>query len=315
MLADEIPHARQGRHPLGDVRRAGTQPCGRPRTVPPEVDGRVEHVHGGGQHLCLHGDQRVLAVPEFEPMRVPERAPVDLVPDHPVLQQGRVTGHVRRLHRLRVGVPMERRLPHLFPIKADDVSACEVGSGRVQRPGQQLAGIRRQRVLTVGEREVAAFRLLDTGVDGGRAGTGLDERETVVARGEVLGEDRSAVARPVVHHEHLDVAQRSARRATPGTPPAGHRWCGRGRRCLPAGTRAAPWWGCQGSVSGHRGGWRTRSSTRAAAWPSSCGQYRAANAARASRYPASRAAGSPSASTTSCAVRSSGPGASASKSK
>ncbi|MFD0537975.1 hypothetical protein ACFQY7_33795 [Actinomadura luteofluorescens] len=52
-----------------------------------------------------------------------------------------------------------------------------------------------------------------------------------------------------------------------------------------------------------------------AAWPSSCGQYRAAKAARASRNPVSSAAGSRSASTTSCVVASSGPGASASKSK
>ena len=190
--------------PLGDRERAALADA-------PQVDGGGDDVDPARLEVGGQRDRDVLvhdALREPQRVLVPERAPPELVPGGAVGQQRALAGDVRRLARLGERALQEERLllhPGGQPVH---VAAGEVRAAAVERAEQQLVGVRRQHVVAVEEREELAAGRAGAGVAGApEAAVRLpDQPEAAVTRGERAGDPGAGVGRPVVDHDHLEIA-------------------------------------------------------------------------------------------------------------
>ena len=154
----------------------------RERTVlaqTPLIHGRRDHVDGGGQVVRRERDRDVLvddALREAEAVRVPEGAPVELVPRGPVGEQRAAAAHVGLQARARERARQELRLRRALAREALHVAGGEVRAGRVERAEQPLVGVGRQHVIGVDERQELAGGRVQAGVAGAsQAAVGLGE--------------------------------------------------------------------------------------------------------------------------------------------
>ena len=193
---------------LGDRRRAVLPHA-------PLVDRRGEHVDAARDDVGGDRDGDVLvhhALREPERVGVPERPPPQLVPRGAVGEQRPAAAHVRPLPRAGERAGEELRLRGALAREALDVARREVRAGPLERAQQPLVRVGRDDVVGVREGEELAARGARPGV--ARAAQPAvwlrDQPEAPVAAGEALGERAAAVGRPVVDHDHLQVADRLA---------------------------------------------------------------------------------------------------------
>ncbi len=193
---------------LGDRALAGFAHAPVVDAVADDVDAGREVVRGDADGGILVED----ALRVLEAVLVPEAAPVDLVPRGAVGDQRRELGDVGLQLRLGEGGPVAPGLLHADGAETLHVAAGEVGAGLVEGGDQALVGVVRHRVVTVDEGQVLAVL---GGVAGahvaGGAESGVvlhDDPETLVPRGEGLGDDGAGVGGPVVDEDALEVVER-----------------------------------------------------------------------------------------------------------
>ena len=195
---------------VGAVLRDGELP-GRP--LAPVVDVVADHVHRPGQDVRPRHELQIL--PDH-PLRVvqrvgvPERLAEQLVPHRDVVEQFRRPGHVRADLATLDRPLVQRRGVHAAGADPLHRAGDEVGPRAFQRVQQRLVGVPRQHVVTVDEGEEFAGCALDAEVTGsaGAAVEGLDQDEPGVGGGAGAGGLRAVVGGSVVHHDHLQIAER-----------------------------------------------------------------------------------------------------------
>ena len=119
----------------------------------PEVDRLLEHVDRPRRGVRRHADGVVLVehVGEGQPVLVPERPPVDLVPDHPVQRQLGELPHRGAQPGLLERQPVGVGRPHPQRVEAAGVAGDHVGAGRVERGHHVRERAARHQVVAVDE--------------------------------------------------------------------------------------------------------------------------------------------------------------------
>lgn len=147
---------------------------------------------------------------EGELVLVPEGAAEDLVAGDPVAGEFPVAGDVGAQPCGRHRHPEHGRLlePAVGP-QPQHVAGREIRARLLQGADQQFVRPRRDDVVAVDEREVAALRVAvaDAGVAGVPQPAVLlaDQPEAAVLGGEPGGQGRAPVGGPVVDHHHFEV--------------------------------------------------------------------------------------------------------------